>query len=235
MVHKLIVVIFGIFSLQLAAAESGPDLAKLQTVLGGNQPDSVSETAMPGLYEVIVGAQILYLSEDGNFAITGDVIDLNSRNNLTETRRGELRAAVVDAVGEDNMVIFTPDQPAAHTITVFTDIDCGYCRKLHRELTSYLDQGIKIRYMMFPRAGLGSESYDKAVTVWCSEDRQDAMTRSKLGEQLANKTCTNPVKEHYELGQSLGVQGTPSIILDNGQMVPGYVPAPQLTQMLERG
>lgn len=236
MLRKLLIAILALCAAQLAAAETGkPNLGRLQTLLGGATPDSVNATAVPGLYEVTVGSQILYLSEDGRFAISGDVIDLSNRDNLTENRRGELRVAAIDDVGEENMVIFEPSEAATHTVTIFTDIDCGYCRKLHREIAAYNQQGIKVRYLMFPRAGIGSDSYDKAVTVWCSADRKDAMTRSKMGEVLAAQSCANPVKNHYELGQMLGVRGTPSIILESGEMVPGYIPAAQLAQMLENG
>jgi thiol:disulfide interchange protein DsbC len=131
------------------------------------------------------------------------------------------------------MVIFAPAEKTDHTVTVFTDIDCGYCRKLHNEITDYTQNGIKVRYLMFPRAGFNSESYHKAVSVWCAENRQEAMTRAKRGESVTPKKCPNPVQEQAELGQSLGVQGTPSIILENGQMIPGYVPAAQLAQMLD--
>ena len=221
---------------QLAFAESGkPDLSRLQNILAGATPSSVTPSPIPGLYEVILGSQILYISEDGQFAVSGDVINLATRSNMTEARRSDIRSAAIADVGEDNMIIFAPEEPAKHTVTVFTDIDCGYCRKLHQEIASYNQAGIAVRYLLFPRAGIGSPSYDKAVTAWCSADRQDAITRSKLGEVLPQLTCDNPVKHHYELGQMVGVQGTPSIILENGQMVPGYVPADRLAQILNNG
>ena len=120
-----------------------------------------------------------------------------------------------------------------HTVTIFTDVDCGYCRKLHREMASYNDLGIRVRYLMFPRAGVNSESFNTAVSVWCADDQQTAMTRAKLGKSIEAKTCANPIAEQYSLGQQLGVRGTPSIILDNGEMVPGYVPAARLVQMFK--
>lgn len=218
--------------MQSAGADSGPDLERLKSALGGAEPDSVSELPVPGLYEVLIGSQIIYLTDDGRYAVQGEIIDLDSANNLTETRRSKLRVSAIDAVGENRMIIFEPSNgPAKHTATVFTDIDCGYCRKLHREIAAYNDLGIRIRYMMFPRAGLKSESYDKAVTVWCSDDQQQAMTNAKLGEDIGKKTCDNPVASHYQLGQDLGVRGTPSMVLDTGEMVPGYVPADRLMQM----
>jgi thiol:disulfide interchange protein DsbC len=212
--------------------DSTPDLSKLQAALGGAQPDSVADSALPGLYEVTIGAQSLYLSKDGRYVIQGDILDLTSSDNVTENRRNGLRAKAIDAVGEDKMIIFSPKNETKYTITVFTDIDCGYCRKLHQEIASYNDLGIKIRYMMFPRTGLNTESYDKAVSAWCADDRNEAITRAKRGETIEPRTCDNPVSQHYNLGQQLGVRGTPSIILADGEMVPGYVPADRLLQML---
>lgn len=215
-----------------ANAARPPDLAKLQAALDGEKPDSVTPSAIPGLYEVVIGGQVLYLSADGQFAVQGDIVDLDSKANMTDKRRGELRGKAITAVGEDNMIIFGPPGPVKHTITVFTDIDCGYCRKMHSEMEEYNKEGIRIRYLWFPREGIGSESYDKAVSVWCAADRQDAMTKAKRGEAIEKKTCDNPVKAQYELGQKLGVRGTPSLILESGEMLPGYVPPMQLAELL---
>lgn len=209
-----------------------PDLTKLQAALNGEKPDNVNLSAIPGLYEVVVGGQILYLSEDGRFVVQGDILDLGSRANLTENRRGELRGKVIAAVGEKDMVVFAPEEPIKHTVTVFTDIDCGYCRKMHSQMAAYNKEGIKIRYLWFPREGIGSESYNKAVAVWCADNRQEALTKAKRGENIERKTCENPVQAQYELGQKLGVRGTPSMILESGEMIPGYVPPTQLAQML---
>jgi len=214
------------------AQQSAPNLDTLTAALGGRTPQTVLETPVDGLYEVRVDSQILYLSEDGRFAMQGDLIDLETRDNLTEVARNALRMDTVNAIDEAEMVSFGP-QDAPYTVTVFTDIDCGYCRKLHQEIDTYTDQGIRIRYLAFPRAGAGSESFNKAVSVWCADDPQDAMTRAKLGQPIAEKSCPNPVAQQYGLGQSLGVRGTPSLILENGQMVPGYVPAAQLRDILQ--
>ncbi len=212
-----------------------PDLAKLQAALNVAKPDSVAPTAIPGLYEVVLGGQVLYLSEDGRFVVQGDIVDLGSRTNLTEDRRGELRGKAIAAVGESNMVVFAPEGPVKHTVTIFTDIDCGYCRKMHSQIAEYNKEGIKIRYLWFPREGIGSESFNKAVAVWCADNRQEALTKAKRGESVEPKTCDNPVQAQYELGQKLGVRGTPSLILESGEMLPGYVPPTQLAQMLAEG
>ena len=209
-----------------------PDLTKLQAALNGEKPDSVVPSAIPGLFEVVLGGQVLYLSEDGRFVLQGDIIDLGSRANLTENRRGELRGQVISAIAEKDMVVFGPEAPAKYTVTVFTDIDCGYCRKMHSQMAAYHKEGIKIRYLLFPREGVGSESFNKAISVWCAADRQEAMTKAKRGEAVENKSCDNPVQAQYELGQKIGVRGTPSMILEDGEMLPGYVPPTQLAQML---
>jgi thiol:disulfide interchange protein DsbC len=235
--QSIAIILFAALLVPLISAaelDNTPDISKLQAALGGVEPDSVEPSALPGLYEVTIGAQIIYISEDGRFVIQGDMVDLVSSDNLTEKRRNSLRAQSIAAVGENNMIIFAPEQKeAAHTITVFTDIDCGYCRKLHKEISSYNDLGIRVRYLMFPRSGLNTESYDKAVSAWCADDRNNAITRAKLGETIESRTCENPVSDHYSLGQQLGVRGTPSIILADGEMVPGYVPADRLLQMIE--
>lgn len=209
-----------------------PDLTKLQAALNGEKPDSIVPSAIPGLFEVVLGGQVLYLSEDGRFVLQGDLLDLDSRANLTENRRGELRGKAIEAIGDNDMVVFAPEEPAKYTVTVFTDIDCGYCRKMHSQIAAYNKEGIKIRYLMFPREGLGSESFSKAVSVWCADNRQEAMTKAKRGEPIENKTCDHPIQAQYELGQKLGVRGTPSMILEDGEMLPGYVPPTQLAQML---
>jgi thiol:disulfide interchange protein DsbC len=134
-------------------------------------------------------------------------------------------------VPESEMVIFGADD-AKHTITVFTDIDCGYCRKLHREIDDYNKENIRVRYLFYPRAGVGSPSYDKAVSVWCADDRKQAMTDAKSGKTLESKSCDNPVKGHLVLGELMGVNGTPAIVLESGELLPGYVPAKRMAQML---
>ena len=213
-------------------AVAAPELGRLHAVLNGEKPDSIQPAAIAGLYEVVVGGQVLYLSADGRFVVQGDILDLDSKSNLTDNRRGELRGKVISTVAEKDMVVFAPEGPVRHTVTIFTDIDCGYCRKMHSQMAAYNKEGIKIRYLLFPREGVGSESYSKAVSVWCADNRQEAMTKAKRGDEVERKTCENPVQAQYELGQKLGVRGTPSLILDNGEMIPGYVPPLQLAQML---
>jgi thiol:disulfide interchange protein DsbC len=131
------------------------------------------------------------------------------------------------------MIIFEPKK-TRHTITVFTDIDCGYCRKLQKDIPELLNDGIRVRYMLYPRAGIGSSSYQKAVAVWCADDRRAALAAAKADKKIDMKSCVNPIAEQMKLADSLGMRGTPFIVFDNGQTQPGYVPAKQMAQLLDQ-
>lgn len=206
---------------------------KLANLIPGEAPDSVRESALKGMYEVTYGAQIIYLSEDGKYLLQGDLVDVETRKNLTveATRLG--RAKLMESLSEDETIVFAPKGETKHTITVFTDIDCGYCRKLHNEMADYNKEGIKVQYLLYPRAGLNSPSYDKAVTAWCADDQHDTLTALKNQKKVANKTCENPVKDHLDLGRQVGVTGTPAIVLSDGTLVPGYRPAKDLAMALD--
>ncbi len=185
--------------------------------------ESIADSALPGFVEVVVGGNVLYVSDDGKYLMQGRVYDVGAKRDLTEAREAVLRKVRVDAVGADQRIVFAAKNPK-HKVTVFTDIDCGYCRKLHQEMAQYNDLGISIEYMFFPRAGLGSPSFDSAVSVWCAADRNKALTDAKAGTQIEKKTCANPITSSYELGQQVGVSGTPAVIAEDGTMIGGYVP-----------
>ncbi|WJW74755.1 DsbC family protein [Thiohalobacter sp. IOR34] len=206
----------------------------LKRILPDSEPDSIQPSPIEGLYEVAYGPQIVYVSADGRFLMQGNLIDLNSGANLTAHQRSRLLKGELEAIGEDNMVIFPAKSPK-HTITVFTDIDCGYCRKLHSEIGEINRRGITVRYLFFPRAGPGSASWRKAEAVWCAKDRLQALTDSKNGKSIESPPCETPVARHYQLVQALNLRGTPAIILENGRIVPGYLPAAKLEAMLEGG
>lgn len=230
---------FSVFSATLAiAAEkpADPDLValrnQLQQVFPGLPANAITRTPINGVVQVIYGPNVIYLSDDGRYALQGSLIDLQTNTNLTEDVKNDLRAKILSQIPESEMVIFAPKNPK-HTITVFTDIDCGYCRKLHNEMASYNDKGIAVRYLFYPRAGIDSPSYQKAVNVWCADDRRAAMTKAKSGATLPEKKCKNPVASNYEVGQVMGVTGTPAMITNSGYMLPGYVPAERLSKILD--
>jgi len=228
------------FLLALSGSVHGagvPDViaSQLQKSFPEVRAEQISPSPVPGLYELRVGPQIAYVSADGRYLVRGDIIELMSDTNLSEERRAAARLAAIDDIGEARMIIFSPRQ-VKHTISVFTDVDCGYCRKLHREIGEYMARGIRVRYLFFPRSGPNTESWAKAEKVWCSADRADALTRAKRGEVVSAKACRpTPVQEHYSLGLSFGVTGTPAIVTDTGELVPGYVPAAELGAYLDEG
>ncbi len=219
-----------------AAEKTDPGLeqarAAMQKILPDLDPKAVQPSPVPGIYQVFLPPQLFYISADGRYAFDGDIIDLHTNTNLSTPVRDRLRLAAIENVGEKNMIIYGP-KDAKHTITVFTDIDCGYCRKLHSEMDQYNKAGIRVRYLAYPRAGINSNSYNKAVAVWCAEDRNAAMTEAKQGKDPEPKTCDNPVAMEYELGQRLGIRGTPAIVTGRGQIIPGYVPADRLKAILD--
>jgi len=217
-----------------AVAKSTPELdAALNDLMPGTKPGSIEETSLPGLYEVSYGSTIFYFNKDASLMFRGDIIDVKKRVNLTEKKRGEARGELLNAMDESKMIVY-PAKNEKAKVTVFTDIDCPYCVKLHREMDDYNAEGITIRYMAYPRAGIGSRSYQKAVNVWCSDDPAKAMGDAKEGKTIAKKTCDNPVAQQFQLGQGLGVQGTPAMFLEDGTSLPGYVPAKRLAATINK-
>jgi thiol:disulfide interchange protein DsbC len=218
-----------------AAAASGDPRVELASKIPGAKPDDLRQSPIPGIYQLTKGADIAYVTDDGKYAITGDLYDIASNDNLTEKTRRAERVKLIGAVPESQMVVFAPKDPK-YTVTVFTDVDCGYCRKLHSQIADYNRLGIKVRYMFYPRSGPNTESWEKAEQVWCSANRGEALTKAKRDEALKAPThCSgSPVAREYALGQDVGVQGTPSIVLDDGEMLGGYLPPAMLAQHLKK-
>lgn len=236
---SVIRVLSGVF-LSLAASISlaaDPDQA-IRATLTKLQPDmaveAIAESPMNGLFQVhLKGGRLLYASADGQFLMQGNLYQMKGDNAVNLTRQVESKgvAKEINSIPLSEMVVFSPEGPAKAHITVFTDTDCGYCQKLHSEVPELNRRGIEVRYMAFPRQGVGSHGYNTLVSVWCAKDRQAAMNLAKSREEVPAATCDNPVAKQYELGQLVGVSGTPSIVLGNGEMIPGYQPAPQLAEI----
>ncbi|MFM7273847.1 MAG: DsbC family protein [Gammaproteobacteria bacterium] len=209
-------------------------LAKLKAARADLEYGTPRESSIKGLYEVGVrGGPTLYVSADGAFFVAGDLFSIGPGGftNLAEKRRSAERRDEIAALRPEDIIVFAPPNPKA-TIAVFTDIDCGYCRKLHQEVPELNRLGIAVHYLAFPRAGIGSPSYRKLVTAYCAEDRGDALTRLKRGENLPDRQCDNPVESQYMLGQRIGVEGTPALVLEDGTLIPGYQPAADLARLL---
>ncbi|MGZ8190294.1 MAG: DsbC family protein [Methylococcaceae bacterium] len=194
--------------------------------------DSVKPSEINGIFEVMVGANIFYVSDNGKYLLQGRLIDVATRTDLTEAKLAGTRLKAIENIGKENMIIFKP-KIGKYTVTIFTDIDCGYCRKLHSEIDQYMAEGITIQYLFYPRAGKGSDSYNKAVSVWCAKDRNAALTAAKKDQAIESKTCDNPVDEHMQMGIDFDVKGTPMIVTEKGNIYPGYLPAKQLVEALE--
>ena len=204
--------------------------AKLKSTFK-SEPDSIKESVVPGMYEVIYGTEVVYLSSDGKYFLSGNLIDMQTRENVSDRAKQSIRQTIL--ARKDNKPVIFKAKNEKHKLTVFTDIDCPYCAKLHREIPALNEKGISIEYLMFPRAGLKSASFTKAVSMWCADDNRQSMTDAKERKPIADKACDSPIKDQYLLGQELGVTGTPALITSTGKLIPGYMPADRLAAMLE--
>ncbi|VXC76597.1 protein disulfide isomerase II [Pseudomonas sp. 8Z] len=220
-------------SISLAA---DPDQAIRQSLksLDADLPiEAIAESPMTGIFQVqLKGGRQLYTSADGQFLIQGYLFQVKDGKalNLTEMEESRSVAKEINAIPAQEMVVFAPKEPKTH-ITVFTDTDCGYCQKLHSEVPELNRLGVEVRYVAFPRQGLNSPAAKELASVWCAKDRQAAMNLAKTRQDVPEADCDNPVAKQYELGRMIGVNGTPSIVLANGKMIPGYQPAPQLAEI----
>lgn len=208
--------------------------AALEKLAPGATIDAIKPSALPGLFEVTVnGAQIVYVSADGRYFVQGLVFDAIKQQNLTEISQAALRKKLMRSVSTAERIVFSPsDQPVKHRVAVFTDVDCGYCRKLHNEIDQYNALGIEIQYLAWPRAGMGSENARKLSAVWCAADPKAALTLAKSGQDPGSASCANPVEKELQLGMQLGVNGTPTMVLEDGTLLPTYLPAADLAARL---
>jgi thiol:disulfide interchange protein DsbC len=223
----------GVIHAQPPAQQPADPRAEIASKIPGVRAEDLRPTPIAGMYELTRGTEIAYVTADGKYALSGDLIELASNDNLTETHRRDLRAKLIGAIPESEMLVFGPRDPK-YTVTVFTDVDCAYCRQLHSQIAEYNHLGIRVRYLFFPRTGPNTESWTKAEEVWCSSNRNDALTLAKRGGALQAKACpNNPVAKHYALGRDFGLQGTPAIVLANGELIGGYLPPGELVQHLK--
>jgi len=205
--------------------------AAISKAVPGMPIDSIKPSVIPGYREVSLSGKVVYVSADGKYLLQGSLVELASRNNLTDASEAVLRKSVLAGIARDRFITFAPANPKYHVI-VFTDIDCGFCRKLHSQIADYNKAGIAVDYLFFPRAGIDSESYDKAVYVWCADDRRKALTDAKLDRPITQKTCANPITADYKLGQKIGIEGTPAVYSANGSQIGGYLsPADMLARL----
>ena len=197
------------------------------------KPDYIGAAPFPGFREVLVGGQVLYVSDDGRYLMQSQPYDIQNRAPASSAGLLAYRKQLLDKVPRGDRIVFAAANPK-HTLTVFTDIECGYCRKLHQDLPELNRMGITVEYVAFPRMGPGSKDFTDMISVWCASDRRKALTSAKQGQPVAPKNCTSPVAMQYNLGQQVGVSGTPAVFAADGTQLGGYVPPAQLLKALER-
>lgn len=217
----------------VAAADLPPEYQFAQKLFPGIEVSSVKPSPVAGVLQMEVGADIYYISADGKYLLQGELYDIAAKQNLTEIAKEDARLAYVTRFGDDESILFAADNPVAEVL-VFTDIDCGYCRKLHREIDGYNKNGISIRYLFFPRSGPGTESWRKAEQVWCAESRQEALTHAKNNESFPSTDCdASVVGRHYSAVKELGLSGTPAILTTKGRLIVGYRSPDDLLELLQ--
>ena len=220
---------------QAPAPKAVDPRVELAAKIPGAKPEDLRPTPVAGIFELVHGAGVSYISADGKYLFAGDlyrVADNGEFPNLTEDRRKELRVKLLSAVPESEMIVYGP-KTAKYTVNVFTDVDCPWCRRLHSQMAEYNRLGVRVRYLAWPRSAPKSESWVKAQSVWCAKDRGEALVKAIAGGSVPAASCADPVQRHHDLGRRLGVQGTPGIVLADGELIPGYLPPDELVQHLQ--
>lgn len=232
----LSILFLSMFSVFSASADENIE-QEIAAALAGLIPDiridSVRAAPVEGLYQVLMGTDVIYMSRDGNYVLRGELLDINLKRNLTEDVRAAARLGLIEGIDKDEYIEFAAERTGA-AIYVFTDVECGYCRKLHRDVPELNARGISVRYLAFPRNGVDSAVGREMRDVWCAADRPAAMTAAKNRQSVAAADCADPVAKHYALGRQLGIRGTPAIYLENGRMLPGYLTPDELEHQLQR-
>ena len=193
----------------------------------------IRKTPFDNLYEVMIGPDLFYMSGDGRFVLKGDLLDLQEQKNISEEQRAMARKEILESIPAKQFIEFAPKK-TEHVLYVFTDVDCAYCRRLHQDVPELNENGIAVRYLAYPRNGTDSEAAGIMQSVWCAKDRRQALTDAKNNRPVEPRECPNPVAEHYQLGQKLGVSGTPAIYLEGGEAVRGYRPPEMIVHILNQ-
>lgn len=218
----------------LHAADDAKTRAEIAARFPGTEAGDVRPSPVDGLYEVMVGPVVIYVSSDGRYMFRGKLLDMKTDTNLTERRESEARSRVLGEIPDSELITYSTKGKPRHTITVFTDTSCTYCREFHQQIDQYNALGIKVRYAFFPRNGLASGNWKEMERVACAADRKQALTAAKQDQPFESRSCQdNPVMDHWQLGRMLGVRGTPAMFTESGRMIPGYLPPEQLLKALE--
>ncbi len=228
--------ILGLQATSVHAQDVSPELAVVRAKVSGLfdeiKPEHVFPGPIDGWYTIRKGAIIAYISSDGRYLMQGDLIDLDDQVNLSENERNNARSDMMSAIPDANTIVFSPEN-VKYRVSVFTDVDCTYCRRLHSQIDQYMAQGIEVRYLLYPRNGPTSASWATAEKVWCAKDHNTALTLAKQDKEFAAPSCDSAtVSQHYAAGQDVGLRGTPAIVFEDGTLVSGYLPPNQLAMRL---
>lgn len=227
----LLLILMALTSVASAASDTDELRDAIARKMPGVEITRITKSPLPGLYQVISGSQVVYMTRDARFMLDGNFVNLESKRNYTEEAKSGVRLDKINSLGEDKMLIYTP-QEVKHTVTIVTDINCPYCRRLHDEMDDYLKLGVQVRYIFMPLKG--RDDFEKTVSVWCSKDRNLSLDIVKAGGTIDSKNCDNPIQQHLSLSRKIGIRGTPAIILEDGSLLPGYVPIEKLITELRK-
>lgn len=217
-----------------SAGVPAEDRERLAGLFDSIDPENVKTSPIDGWYTIQKGSLVAYISNDGRYLLQGDLIDLDTQVNLSEQSRTDARREIMSELGNDEVISFAPSE-VKFTVSVFTDVDCTYCRRLHSQIEQYMANGIEIRYLLYPRGGPASAAWNTSEAVWCASDRGEALTMAKLDRKFESSSCdASIVQDHYILGQEVGLSGTPAIVLDDGELIAGYMPPDALKMRLEQ-
>ena len=239
--NRIVITVASLIAVLAPAAHAEEVDAKLEAVrtkisgmFDAIDPEHINRSPVEGWYTVQKGSIIAYVSADGRYLLQGDLIDLDEGVNLSELSRNDVRREIVASLPDEDAILFAPAE-VRHSVTVFTDIDCTYCRKLHNEIDDYMAQGIAVRYVLYPRNGMRSRAWSTSENVWCASNRNFALTAAKQDREFEFSSCdASMVAKHYQLGQEIGLTGTPAIVTEEGELIAGYMPASALSMRLER-
>jgi thiol:disulfide interchange protein DsbC len=228
------VFLFFMQSLLFAQEDSQLSKATIAAMFPPTLPSDVFDSPLEGFYEVALDTSVAYVSKDGKYIIQGDLYSIDNQENLTDRRRGGIRFNMLNTVDRSKTIIFSPEESVRYRVSIFTDVDCGYCRQFHRDIDQVLAMGIEVEYFFFPRTGPNTESWFKAQSVWCSENQKEALTTAKTTGSIGETSCFGaPVANHFDLGQRMGIRGTPAIFSQDGQELGGYLTPQMLLARLE--
>lgn len=220
------------------AQEADAELEQVRQKVAGMfdmiEPEDVHTSPIPGWYTIQKSSIVAYVSADGRYLLQGDLIDLDGQVNLSEVSRNDARRELMASIEDADTILFSPVK-VAYRVSVFTDVDCTYCRRLHSQIDEYLAHGIEVRYLLYPRNGPASRTWSTSEDVWCASDRNAALTKAKLDQAFPSATCeSSAVQNHYVLGRDVGLSGTPAIVLDDGTLISGYLPPDELKARLDQ-